>query len=120
MGIFSFLANWFNSNNGCVNQGSSVTTNFQNRLYNKSLFIASIVDRGVVVIAIIKNGKLLYNNFYTDSSYGYDKDGDIKFRGPVFKIELSLRNGDHFDIFYGVVTDDRQGVITNKICISLI
>lgn len=111
MGIFSFFANWFNSNNGCVNQGSSVTTNFQNRLYNKSLFIASIVNRGVVVIAIIKNGKLLYNNFYTDSSYEYDNDGDIKFRGPVFKIELSLRNGDHFDIFYGVVTDDRQGLM---------
>ncbi len=97
--------------NTTVQKQSQGNSDFENRYYTQSMVIESVKECHIVVAAIIRNDYLVYNNIYNSDDYDCDKDGDIKFRGPVFKIELSLRNCDNFSIFYGIVTNDRQLVM---------
>ncbi len=103
MGFFS----WFS---GKDKGGFSGSRN----IYSGSLVIDSL--RGFSgetfeIILIVKNESVIYNNLCNTAHYSTDRDGDLKFRGPVFKIMLSLTTGDRFDIFYGFVTDDREGTM---------
>lgn len=96
------------SNNGDGN--CDYSQGFGKQLYRGCLQIDSLtnsIQKPFEIIAIIKNGVLIYNNIYNDSRYVPDDDGWSDFTGPVFKIMLSLSNGEFFNIFYGVVTSDR-------------
>ncbi len=64
------------------------------------------------VIAISRNDRLIYSNDYEPELFFTDSGGDSKFRGPVFKIILTMTTGDRFFIIYGIVSDDRERVMS--------
>lgn len=79
-----------------------------------SLHISSIEavdDVKLVILAILKGETPQYINTYDSSMFERERDGSASFRGPVYRITLSLTNGEEFDIFYGLITDDRQGMV---------
>ncbi len=65
----------------------------------------------VVVLAITRGSKVLYTNTYEPRIFeGQDQEVQ-DFRGPVYKINLRLTDGSSYCIFYGIVTDDRRGIV---------
>ncbi len=82
----------------------------KNSIHIESVKAIDTVD--IVVLAILKRNLAVYVNKFENSIFeAEDKDGDRVFRGPVYKIELSLVSGESFDIFYGIITDDRRGMV---------
>ena len=67
----------------------------------------------VVVIAIAKGLDCIYLNTYESQIFEGENQGSASFRGPVYRIDLSLSNGEHFNIFYGIVTDDRHSMTSS-------
>lgn len=103
MGLFNF----FNS------KDKSFSNTFTNRYYTSSFSLNDLSSQtgyNAKILAMTKNKKLIYSNIYDESFYVDEQDGYFLFTGPVYMIELNLTNGDQFEIFYGFVTDDRQGI----------
>ncbi len=73
--------------------------------------IESIEDIRVVILAVLHGKNSAYINTYEASMFEAERQGSASFRGPVYRITLSLSNGDEFDIFYGIITNDRQGMV---------
>jgi len=76
-----------------------------------SIHIQSIDDIRVVILAVLHGKNSAYINNYEASMFEEERQGSASFRGPVYRITLSLSNGDEFDIFYGIITNDRQGMV---------
>jgi len=66
--------------------------------------IEAVDDVKLVILAVLKGKKPEYINTYESSMFESERDGSASFRGPVYRITLSLTNGEEFDIFYGIIT----------------
>lgn len=73
----------------------------------------------VVVIAIAKGLDCIYLNTYESQIFEGENQGSASFRGPVYRINLSLNNSENFNIFYGIVTDDRRSIVSSMNSIAL-
>ena len=74
------------------------------------IHIKSIDEIEIHVMAVIKGTNTIYINKYKDSLFESNNQGSPTFMGPVYNIELALKSG-NYEIFYGVVTDDRRGMV---------
>lgn len=73
--------------------------------------LSGAVGHPVEIIAMLRNRQRIYLNTANSYRYVMDYDGWKSFTGPAFKIILTLVTGKVFNIFYGVVTADREGFI---------
>ena len=100
MGLFDFLKSVSSTAINCPQKSIHIDS------------VKSIDTVDIVILAILNKKFPLYVNKYEDYIFEpEDSDGDRVFRGPVYKIEFSLLSGEYFEIFYGIVTDDRQGMV---------
>lgn len=103
MGLFDFLS---------TNKTSKPTLEPP----NNSIHIESIEKHdsiSVVIIAITKDLDCIYINTYEPQIFKNGNQVSAAFRGPVYKINLNLNDGDKFNIFYGIVTDDRYEIVSS-------
>lgn len=86
----------------------------ETKIPHASIHIQSIeaVDTvEVVVLAITRGSEVLYTNTYEPRIFEGQNQKADDFRGPVYKINLRLTDGSSYCIFYGIVTDDRRGMV---------
>lgn len=103
MGLFDFLR-------------SNKTSEPTPEIPNISIHIDSIEREdsiSVVALAITNGMDCIYLNTYEPQIFEDENQGSASFRGPVYRINLSLNNSENFNIFYGIVTDDRHGMVSS-------
>lgn len=67
----------------------------------------------VHVVAGIDNGKLVYfNKQLPEHHFRFNQEyKEHDFQGRLFKLEMTLKGGNRFDVFYAIPTDDPQGLL---------
>jgi hypothetical protein len=100
MGLFGIFKSVFGGESETVSSNPGVT---QKNLATSLGF--ETPDERIVVMAIVKNGRTAYYNRYSPDVFTRDDDA-LEFRGPIYKIVSRTTI-----IFYGLVTDDRRGMV---------